>query len=74
MGNSDQSLAQSIYLANMFAQRKTCDCTACKLLRRSTDVMINQALAPANTEGQQLDQDALVKAAEALASAGMGGK
>jgi len=36
--------------------------------------MINQALAPANTEGQQLDQDALVKAAEALASAGMGGK
>jgi hypothetical protein len=44
MPDGDQSLAQAIYLANMFAQRGTCQCTACQLLRQSTDGMIKQVL------------------------------
>jgi hypothetical protein len=44
MPNGDTQLAQSIYLANMFAQRGTCQCEACKLLRQATDGMIAQVL------------------------------
>lgn len=44
MPNADTQLAQSIYLANMFAQKGTCQCKACQLLRQATDGMISQVL------------------------------
>jgi branched-subunit amino acid ABC-type transport system permease component len=44
MPNPDAQLAQLIYLANMFAQKGTCNCQACQLLRKGTDAMISQVL------------------------------
>jgi hypothetical protein len=40
----DTTLAQAVYLANLFAQKGTCNCTACQLLRKSTEGMIAQVL------------------------------
>ena len=56
MPDGDTNLAQSIYLANMFAQRGTCQCTACKLLRQATDGMISQVLGGQSPGGDQLAQ------------------
>jgi hypothetical protein len=69
MPGEDQGLAQSIYLANMFAQRNTCQCTACQLLRKATDGMIKQVLTPSAPGQGGLDPAALTKI-----MAGMGGQ
>jgi hypothetical protein len=61
MSNGDQGLAQAIYLANMFAQRGTCQCTACQLLRQSTDGMIKQVLGKTTTAPVQGDLTALAQ-------------
>lgn len=63
MSNGDTKLAQAIYLANMYAQRKECDCQACKLLRQATDGMIQAFLGGAGP-GQGLDMTQLVKQAQ----------
>lgn len=44
MPDVESGLAQAFYLANMFAQKGTCNCEACQLLRQCTDGMIKQAL------------------------------
>jgi hypothetical protein len=44
MPDGDQALAQTIYLANLYAQKGTCQCDACQLLRQSTEAMIKQVL------------------------------
>jgi hypothetical protein len=62
MPDGDQKLAQSIYLANMFAQRGTCQCRACQLLRQSTDEMINQVLGKLPPTQGMMDPTALTKA------------
>lgn len=61
MANGDQGLAQAIYLANMFAQRGTCQCTACQLLRQSTDGMIKQVLGKTTAAPAQADLAALAQ-------------
>lgn len=50
MPNGDDGLAKSVYLAQMFAQRGTCQCEACQLLRKATDGMISQVLGGAPAE------------------------
>lgn len=44
MQNPDQGFAQMIYLAQMFAQKNTCQCEACQLMRKATDGMISQMI------------------------------
>lgn len=61
MPKEDQGLAQAIYLANMFAQRGTCQCTACQLLRKSTDGMIKQVLGNTGPGQAQTDVGAMVE-------------
>lgn len=56
----DNTLAQSIYLANMYAQRGECQCIACQLLRQSTDGMIKQMLGGGDPSSQ-LELAKLVK-------------
>jgi microcystin-dependent protein len=48
MPDGDNTLAQIVYLANNFAQRGTCQCQACQLLRKATDMMTAQVLGAAN--------------------------
>jgi hypothetical protein len=55
MPDGDQGLAQSIYLANLFAAKGTCQCEACQLLRNSTDGMIKQVLGKSTTGGSSVD-------------------
>jgi predicted TIM-barrel enzyme len=55
MPDGDQGLAQSIYLANLFAQKGTCQCEACQLLRQSTEAMINQVLKKPGSAQSQVD-------------------
>jgi hypothetical protein len=62
MPDGDTKLAQSIYLANMFAQRGTCQCTACKLLRQATDGMISQVLGNPAAGPGGVDPVAMMKA------------
>ena len=69
MPDGDQGLAQSIYLANMFAQRNTCQCTACQLLRKATDGMIKQVLAPTNPGQGSFDLGAI---SQAMGGQGLG--
>ena len=47
MPDGDSALAQSVYLAQMFAQKGTCNCEACQLLRKATEGMISQFLGGA---------------------------
>ncbi len=39
--------AQYIYLAQLDAQKGTCKCKSCQLLRKCNDAMVDQALKPA---------------------------
>jgi len=61
MPGDDSELAQTIYLANMFAQRGTCKCTACQLLRKSTDSMIAQVLGTPGSTVPGLDPQTVKK-------------
>jgi microcystin-dependent protein len=54
MPDGDNTLAQIIYLANNFAQRGTCQCQACQLLRKATDTMTAQILG-STSPGQGLN-------------------
>jgi hypothetical protein len=72
MPNGDQGLAQAIYLANMFAQRGTCQCTACQLLRQSTDGMIKQVLGKPTAVPVQGDLAALAQSLGSIG--GLGGE
>jgi hypothetical protein len=62
MPDGDTGLAQAIYLANMFAQRGSCQCKACQLLRQSTDGMISQVLGKGSTDNPIPGADALKQA------------
>ncbi len=45
--------AQFIYLAQLEAQKGTCKCKGCQLLRKCNDAMVDQALkAPAPQAGE----------------------
>jgi hypothetical protein len=73
MPDGDQSLAQAIYLANMFAQRGTCQCTACQLLRQSTDGMIKQVLGKPTGIPAQGDLAALAQSLGGISGLGTEG-
>ena len=70
MPDGDQGLAQSIYLANMYAQRGECKCTACRLLRQATDGMISQVLKTPSPAQGQMDMAALAKSMGGLGTTG----
>lgn len=74
MPDGDQGLAQAIYLANMFAQRGTCQCTACQLLRQSTDGMIKQVLGKSNPGQAPGEIDTLSRTLGGLGGLGTGGQ
>lgn len=63
MPDGDDGLAKSVYLAQMFAQRGTCQCEACQLLRKATDGMISQVLGGAPSEATKVMSDLVKQAA-----------
>ena len=64
--DGDQGLAQSIYLANLFAQKGTCQCEACQLLRQSTEAMIKQVLGKPGSAQSQVDPALVAKVIQQL--------
>ena len=64
--DGDQGLAQSIYLANLFAQKGTCQCEACQLLRQSTEAMIKQVLGKPGSAQSQVDSALVAKVIQQL--------
>ncbi len=49
--SSKSQAAQYLYLAQLDAQKGSCNCKACQLLRKSNDAMVADALAPAAPAG-----------------------
>ena len=66
MQGEDQGLAQAVFLAQMYAQGKECECTSCQLLRKATAGMIAQVLAGQSPAGASLDPQAVAKLAGSL--------
>jgi len=56
MPNGDNSMAQAIYLAQLFAARGTCKCKACQLLRKVSDDMTDEMLGAAAPTGAKKKQ------------------
>lgn len=47
MANAQKDqIAQAVYLAQLQAAKGTCNCPACQLLRKATDAMTQEMLAP----------------------------
>jgi hypothetical protein len=64
VASAKSQAAQYLYLAQLDAQKGSCNCKACQLLRKSNDAMVTDALAPA------ADPQGVALAAAAKAAAG----
>ncbi len=47
MAGSKESLAEGVYIAQLFAAKGTCKCAACRALRLANDRMITSFVTPA---------------------------
>ena len=63
----NQAVAKALYMAQLAASKNDCDCNTCKIVRKMSDIMVEQYANNPDADDAELDQgdavNALVKAA-----------